>query len=629
MKKSLSLTRFLRCFSVKLAFIFLVFTSLNTNAQSPLETIQQLSDSIQSILDQDHVAGGIVGIATKDSILMSRGFGFADIENNRKADSQTLFRMGSITKMFVSLGILRLIEDGKLSLEDKLKDIAPEVPFKNRWADTHPIRVVDLLEQTTGFDDVKLNSMYDLSNQEYKGLDAVLAQKNCLISRWRPGERHAYCNPNYAILGFIIEKISGLSYHEYLTNVVLKPLGMNNSNFNTFSKIPEKESKEYLYQKGKFQETAVATLKSGAVGALYSTLDDMLKYLQMYLQNGAPLYNDSIITRMETPTVSLDARAGIPFGYGLANQTNALWQKNTMHGHNGRMGNIRSSFYYNRQLGVGYVISTNTNYNNIKIERLITSFLQKDLDAKPIKTIALDRKALEPYLGYYEFASVRNEIGAVKDKFLGFSKLYVENDKLFLKPFFGKTLELKATSPTTFTAENANMSFAALVQNDDGELAFTAFTQYHQKVNGTLGWFKRLSLIAAVLIAASSVIMGIISLFLALFGKMKWNTALPKIVPGLGICLLVWSVLTLIDAQAATYKLAYLASITPTSVIIFFGTAVFGLVTLATVYFAIQYFRTSTNRWFRGYYASVCLSILMICIVLYQSGWLAMRTWAM
>jgi CubicO group peptidase (beta-lactamase class C family) len=560
---------------------------------------------------------------------MSRGFGFADIENNRKVSHETLFRMGSINKMLVALGILQLVEEGKLSLNAQLKDIASEVPFENPWEDTHPIRIVDLLEQTTGFDDVKLNSMYDLSNREYKGLDAVLEQKNCLVARWRPSERHAYSNPNYTILGYIIEKLTGLPYHEYLTKSILKPLDMNNSNFNTYSKIPEKESKEYLYTDGKCRETAIVTLKSGPVGALYSTSDDMLRFLQMFLRNGAPLYNDSILTRMETPTVGLDAKTGIPFGYGLANQTNFIFHKFPMNGHDGRMGNIRSSLYYSRQLGFGFVIATNTNYSNIKIEQLIVNYLQKDLNAAPIRTIPLDLKTLEPYLGYYEFASVRNEIGALKDKFLGFSKLYIENNKLYFKPLLGQPFELKATSATTFTAENANMSFASLVKNHEGELGFTAFTQYHRKVNGSLGWFKRLSLIAAVLIASSSIFMGIVALLLAALGVMKWKKAIPRIVPGLGIGLLLWSVLTLLDAQAATYKLCYLASITPMSFIIFFGTTAFGIATLTTAYFGVQHFKVSSNRWFRGYYALVSISLLVIGIVLWQNGWIAMRTWAM
>ncbi len=596
-------------------------------AQRPVQTIQQLSESIQTILEEDHVAGAIVGITTKDSILFSGGLGYADILAKRKPTNQTLFRMGSITKMFVALGIIQLVEEGKLKLADKLRDIAPEVPFTNKWEKTHPVRIVDLLEQTTGFDDVKLHSMYDFSKRKYKGLDAVLVQKSCLVARWRPSERHAYSNPNYAILGYIIEKITGKPYDLYLSETILKPLGMTSANFNPFSQFPERETKEYLYKNGKFQETPVVTLKSGAVGALWASSDEMLRFVQLFLQDGQPLFSSKWIDRMETPTVALDAKAGLSFGYGLANQPNFLYQNQPFRGHNGRMGNVLSSFFYNRELGVGFVISTNSNYNNHRIENLISSYLQKNAPRKIVKIQPLDRKAIEPFLGYYEFRNSRNEIGAFKDRLLGLVKIYTKGDKLFFKPLLGAPFELKATSPTTFTGNDMNMEIAAFTQNHGGKLVVVAFTQYHEKVNGTLAIFQRIVVLLAALLVVSSIFMGGAALFLVVFKYIKWEDALPRIVPALGVILLFVAVFNLLEAQTATYLLAYLATPSPMALTIFFGTLAFGISTFVSLYFAYWLLSNNQNRWYSGYYVFMSLSMLLIFIILWQNGWIGLRTW--
>jgi CubicO group peptidase (beta-lactamase class C family) len=122
---------------------------------TPIDPINSLTDSIAKIVRQEHIVGLMLGITTKDSTLFSGGFGCADWVNGRKVDAGTLFRMGSITKLFVSLGIQKLVSEGKLRLTDELRRIAPEIPFHNPWESRHPLLIIHLLEHTSGFDDVK------------------------------------------------------------------------------------------------------------------------------------------------------------------------------------------------------------------------------------------------------------------------------------------------------------------------------------------------------------------------------------------------------------------------------------------------------------------------------------------
>ena len=247
-----------------LTLVFLSFATVSFSQKSEsINSIKQLTDSIEVIMKQEHITGLMLGITTKDSVLFSGGFGYADLDTRRDVDENTLFRMGSITKMFVSLGIMKLVNEGKLKLDDELKKIAPEVPFQNKWEATNPVRIIHLLEHTTGFDDIKLNRMYSLDPKENTGIDMMMVHKNSMICRWKPGERFAYSNPNYAVLGYIIEKISGKPYNQYLEENILNPLGMMNSNFNLRSKFPQKDVKEYIVKNGQTIHVKSVTLLSG------------------------------------------------------------------------------------------------------------------------------------------------------------------------------------------------------------------------------------------------------------------------------------------------------------------------------------------------------------------------------
>ena len=354
-----------------LTIILLSFAIISFSQKTEsINSIKQLTDSIEAIMRQENITGLMLGITTKDSVIFSGGFGYSDLDAKRKVDKSTLFRMGSITKMFVSLGIMKLVNEGKLQLDDELKKIAPEVPFQNKWESTNPVRIVHLLEHTTGFDDIKLNRMYSLDAKENTGIDMMLVHKNSMVCRWQPGERFAYSNPNYAILGYIIEKLSGKPYNQYLTENILTPLSMINSNFNLRSKFPQKDVKEYIVKNGKTIQVRSVTLLSGPQGALWSNAEDMVRFLQLFLRKGSPLFTANTIAEIETAHSTLSARSGQKNGYSLGNENTFIgYSKFPFRGHGGLIGTCYSSCKYNRDLGIGFVLASNSNNNNYRIER--------------------------------------------------------------------------------------------------------------------------------------------------------------------------------------------------------------------------------------------------------------------
>jgi len=122
----------------------------------PAQSIDELRQQIDKILKDTHTNGVSVAIVHKDGPEWVTGLGMADLASNRPATADTLFRIGSTSKAFASLSILLLADQGKLSLEDPVHKLAPDVWFENRWESTDPVRVVNLLEHTTGWDDLRL-----------------------------------------------------------------------------------------------------------------------------------------------------------------------------------------------------------------------------------------------------------------------------------------------------------------------------------------------------------------------------------------------------------------------------------------------------------------------------------------
>ena len=615
-------------FKLYLVFSLLSIYSLQAQQSQPQLLLQNLTDSIQKIVQAEHTTGLMLGITTRDSVLFSGGFGFADLEAKRKVDAQTLFRMGSNTKMLVALGILKLHAEGKLSIYAELQQMAAEVPIKNLWHNKHPVRVLHLLEHTSGFDDIKLNRMYALEKREMTGKAAMLLQAPSLVCRWRPGERHAYSNPNYAVLAYLIEKITNKPYYQYLNEEILVPLGMANSNFNLFSRLPN-DTKEYVYRHGKTELVPSVALLNGPAGALWSNADDMLKLLQMYLRNGQPIFDEKTIVEMETPHSWLGVKEGLKSGYALGNYYSHFYNKYGFRGHNGLTGTCYSTCIYNRELGVGYVLASNSNNPSTKIEELIATFLEQNkTPQKPINQ-PLDQKAIAPYLGFYQFDSPRNEISKLMDKFLIANQIYVENDTLMMKNLWGEKTKLFQTASLVFRREGMNTPTIAFVKNAEDKNVLSMAGAYFEQSSYEYGLFWRGALLVMLALVLLSGVFAVGSLGRVLLKKMTWKAALPQFLPITATTFFGLAMLQLIEKQQFSYLLYKLNDINAETLFIFGGTTFFWIAGFAGVYFALQTLMHTESRWRVWFWSLAYFSLAGLAVVLWLNGLLGLRTWAM
>jgi len=592
--------------------------------------LTKLKDSIQSIVNRDHVPGLMIGITTKDSLIFSGGFGYADIKAKRRTDDHTLFRLGSITKMFVSLAILQLVQQGKLSLNDELKKLVPELPFTNKWESAHPVRVINLLEHTAGFDDMKLNRMCSQDSVVYSAREMMLMQAHSLICRWKPGERFSYSNPGYVILGYIIEKISGKPYAQYIAENILLPLNMHETNFNAIGKMPARDTKQYVVHSGKIIEVPSVNCLMAPAGALWSSASDMVKFIRLFLASGQPVFPGIIIHEMETTHSSLAARSGLSSGYGLANASMFLYNKSAdWRGHTGLMGTCFSTFSYNRQLGVGFIMSSNGNQQNGAIEKLIADYLEQQAPNKPLDTIATDPKLVAFFAGQYRFESPRVQTAALKDKLLNTHKVYIENNSLFVQSLTDGKMKLVQTVPGQFAHEYSNKPTIVFTKNEEGRPVMVMDGLYFEKASAFSMQFTNWLALITISLALSAALAGIISSIGFYTGRVKRDQFLLRLLPVWGLALLAWAIKSMLQVQTESYLLSELTTINARTIIIFAGTLLFGVFAVLHLVVVIRRFSQFTNRFFAVYWLLASLAVFFIAFLLFQNGWIGLRTWAM
>ena len=152
---------------------------------------------------------------------------------------------------------------------------------------------------------------------------------------------------------------------------------------------------------------------------------------------------------------------------------------------------------------------------------------------------------------------------------------------------------------------------------------------YYKQTSNFWAMLKRVILIIALIFALSSVILGIASLVGIIIGKLSWRDIIPRVIPMIGLGLLVWAILNLLEVQNYTYKLAELNTVNLRTMIIFLGTSAFGIASIVSLFFSIRMFSKQKKRWFAYYFLLTSISLFFIAAILWQNGWIGLRTWAL
>ena len=595
-------------------------------------TVEELIEAITDKMEDHDVPAIGLALADTNGPIWVGSLGKADLETDRDADADTIYRIGSTSKMFVALSVLQLVEEGRLSLDDKVADLAPEIEFENRWEDTDPIRVVHLLEHTTGWDDFHLPEYAHNDPTPATLKEGLDYHPHSRISRWKPGTRSSYCNAGPPVAAYIIEKITGQDFEDYVTENFFQPLQMNSATYRLDENVQQRGAT--LYTEGVAENYwHIITRPSGSINA---SPKDMARFLQLFLGrgtvDGVQYVSPESIDRMERAETTNAAKRGLEAGYGLHNYTSSH-ENWVYHSHNGGMAGGLTEFAYLPEAGVGYAFMINSGSGAAygEISDLVRNFQTRELSPPDVPAAAPIADADRDIAGFYESINPRQQVGYFIDRVFGVQRLWFEGEELQRKPLLGGD-----TSKYLFAGNGLYRSpetgMIVLAHAEDplagdvvhvGNLVLkpvSSFVVYGQLAVGIL-W--------GLVIATSF-------LYFLVWGVRKLRGKVPagpstriRVWPLLaGLSIVAFVLLFTMGASSLTSTFEKLGAPTPLSVGIMLATIAFAVFAALGVHAAVKYRREEMNRW-NYWYCSVSSGVhLLVALYLAWFGVIGLQTWA-
>lgn len=372
----------------------LLLCALATPAVRAQDTraLTQYVDSVASAAVAEHrVAGVSVAVAKNGRTILAKGYGFADLENDVPATAETVFRIGSVTKQFTSAAIMRLVEQGKLSLDDTLQKFLPTFPTQG-----NRVTVRHLLNHTSG---IKSYTSLGPRWQRIMRLDLAPDSMVALFANepfdFKPGEAYRYNNSGYFLLGVVIEKLSGKTYGQYLQDEFFTPLGLKSTVYCDQAPLIKRRAQGYTPRPGApfINAEPLSMTQPYAAGSLCSTVNDLVTWT-LALSSGK-VVSAASYALMTTPGTLNDGKP-MTYGFGLGMGT---LRGHRQVSHNGGINGFVSEVHHYTDDSVVTVVLTNTSaLTAIELERLIA---RRALGVKDIPAVPIDESALQRLVGEY------------------------------------------------------------------------------------------------------------------------------------------------------------------------------------------------------------------------------------
>jgi len=597
------------------------------------KTLQELQQAMKDVLNKEHVPGAGVALVANGEVLWCGGIGEADIATKRATGCDTEFRVGSISKTFVALSLLKLQEEGKINLYARLQDVAPEISFKNRWEATHPVRIVNLLEHTAGFDDMEPSEVYNARDRyDFPLLEVFKRFQKPQAARWPPGTRMSYSNPGNAIAGYLIEKITGKPFDRYIRESFLRPMGMENADY------PFTDANRALlataYEGNPPKASSYPFIYLRPAGDLKASPGELAKLVQFLLRRGragdAQLLNPESILRMETPETTLAAKNGLRLGYGLCNYSSVEGGVVTQ-GHDGGIDGFISSYRYMPEQNWGYVILLNGDNSQQALEslnHLAIDFLSREFPKPQQPVTTPSAKTLEKFAGYYATRAPRSQLFAFVDDLSGGTRIRLINGKLTRSGLFGQPEPLLCVGKNLFRAEKEPEGTTVFFVTDSGDWAVVSSgldgISYSERSSLALPFIRITLLALCLFFTLSTLPYALVWLFLKLVGAMKGVRHLSvRAVPLL-------ATLSLLAVPLCLMKLsgAQIGSFNRWTAGIFLGTFFFPLLSILGLILVLRVPKEEIHRGVRIHSLLVSSACCVVTGFLLSWHLLALRLWA-
>ncbi len=392
----------------------------NTNLSTEFDKV--VNEELQKI-----ETGATILVSSQGKIIYKKAIGRANIELNVPMQIDNVFKIASITKQFTAIAILQLMEQGKLRLDDEITHFLSDYPVESS-----KITIEHLLTHTSGIQDyASMKDTVQRGKIDFTPIQMIRYFQN-EPKRFPPGTRYEYSNSNYFLLGYIIEKITGKTYQQYLEENFFQPLNMSNSYYASDARVIKNRAAGYSIKEKRIENAEFLSMTGPyAAGGIMSTVEDLFKWNQaLYSYKLVKKQTlEKALTRYKLVNGS-EIRYGYGFRFGFIQESPSIW-------HGGLINGFMSMAMYLPKEDV--FVTVLSNCNNVSPER-VTAKLAAVAIGKPYsyKEIAVVSSALQIYSGLY-----KNEAG---DKMV----ISTSDDKLFLQRGNGPKVSVKAFAKDAF-----------------------------------------------------------------------------------------------------------------------------------------------------------------------------------
>ncbi len=453
------------------------------------ETIARLERLVDAELERGILTGVSIALVDDQRIVLSDGFGFADHTTRRPATRETVYRAGSISKLFTALAAMQLAEREKLDIDRPVTDAWPEFRIVVPFADADPITLRQLMCHRSGL--VRESPVGGYFDPHEVSIDeAVTSLADCVLVH-RPNTVTKYSNAGVTVVGHVVSEVSGRPFAVYQRKHLLGPIGMTSSGFLAKGKIRRQLSTSYMQVadgRGGFRRIETPWFELGMIpaGNLYTTADDLGRFLSFLFAEGTvdgkQIVKPETLAEMFTPQL-IDGDSGFGLGFHVDQ-----FHGHKRIGHTGAVYGFTSSVAGIPELKVGAVVLANEDIATGPVRKLATAALGWMVDAQseteePSEKESADDEAEEtpsddesfdagPFVGHYESE--------------GYWARIEPADGGLVAVVSGQRLTLTADGPDRFKADGrwtTDAPFEFFRDGDDRETQFKALRQTFRRID--------------------------------------------------------------------------------------------------------------------------------------------------
>ncbi len=431
-----------------------------------------LERDIDTILHEEGLTGAVWALVEPGSVTTASA-GYANMADGTPLAPGSRVHIGSVTKTLLATGVLRLATEGRIDLDAPVARYMPNIRFDNPWSHETKVTVRHLLDHTSGIEDARLWQMFSLEvTPDTPLFSAFERSPEVLKVRFRPGTQLSYSNAGYALLGLLVETVTGERYETYLDSHFLRPLGMKDSTFGytaQYGGLGDIALAWGHYDEGK--PAAAQPIMFRPAGQFTTTAADMATFAEFLMSDGrlgdeafiAPEYMQA----RGIPHATNARWAGLAAGYGLGMNTHDRFGA-VGKCHSGNVLGYRALFCVYPDENKAFFVSVNTDSETADYNRLFAR-VAAELNLKAATPPESDLPAADvsDWEGLYTLAPGRFEAFRYTDILTEFVEAKWQNGALVITTAHGKTRTLRPVGDYLLSADDRTLASHVLLRDDE------------------------------------------------------------------------------------------------------------------------------------------------------------------